>query len=101
MKQFEKDEIRELPSKYKPIGAWGYFGLNILFSLPVIGLICLIVFACSSKNIVRRSYARSFFCGLIIAVVILAVVLILAFTVFKGEVAAVLEQLKQMVPAGE
>ena len=101
MKQFEKDEIRELPSKYKPIGAWGYFGLNILFSLPVIGLICLIVFACSSKNIVRRSYARSFFCGLIIAVVILAVVLILAFTVGKEFMAQYLEMFKEMIPAGQ
>lgn len=50
-----------IPSQYKPISAWGYFGYNILFSIPIVGFICLIIFSFDSSNINRRSYARSFF----------------------------------------
>ena len=100
MKKYEKDEIQKLPPKYRPIRAWGYFGLNILFAIPVIGWICLIVFACSKKNIVRRSYARSFFCGLIIAVIVVGIMLILSFTVLKDVLGPVLEQIMQAFPQG-
>ena len=30
----------ELPSQYRPIGAWGYFGYSLLFSIPLVGFIC-------------------------------------------------------------
>ncbi len=86
MRAHERNEINQLPEKYRPIGAWGYFGYNILFSIPIIGFICLIAFACSSKNIVRRSYARSFFC-----VVALVVIAIVAIIVLAGGFSAILE----------
>lgn len=61
-----------IPREYKPISAWGYFGYNILFSIPLVGFICLIIFSFDSSNINRRSYARSFFIiYLIIAIVFL------------------------------
>ena len=85
MKQYEKEEINRLPDKYKPLGAWRYFGYNILFCIPIVGIICLIVFACSSRNINRRSYARSFFCVLIIALVVVGVILLLTFLGLGGE----------------
>ncbi len=66
MNAVELNEIKQLPEKYRPMGAWSYFGYSILFSIPIVGLICLIVFALSSGNINRRSYARSFFCLYII-----------------------------------
>ena len=50
-----------IPSEYTPISAWGYFGYNILFSIPIIGFIFLIIFSFDSSNINRRNYARSFF----------------------------------------
>ena len=50
-----------IPNEYKPISAWGYFGYNILFSIPILGFIFLIVFSFDSSNINRRNYARSFF----------------------------------------
>ena len=34
-----------IPEKYKPISAWGYFGYNILFAIPILGFIILLVFA--------------------------------------------------------
>ncbi len=61
---------QDLPPKYKPIRAWGYVGYNILFSIPLVGLILLIVFAVSDENINRRNYARSFFCVLLIAALV-------------------------------
>lgn len=57
-------------SQFKPISAWGYIGYSILFAIPIIGLILLIVFAFSDRNINRRSYARSYFCWLLIAIII-------------------------------
>ena len=74
MNSYEKNEIRNLPDKYKPLGAWGYFGYQLLFSIPIVGFICLIIFALSDTNVNRRSFARSYFCGFIIAAVILIVV---------------------------
>lgn len=73
----EKNEINNLPAKYKPLGAWHYFGYSILFAIPLVGLICMIVFAVSDKNINRRSYARSFFC---IYIVVAIIVIILVAT---------------------
>jgi len=66
MKSHEKQEISRLPRKYRPLSAWEYFGYNLLFSIPLIGFICLIVFAVSDSNIVRRSFARSYFCIIIL-----------------------------------
>jgi len=70
MKDFEKAEIQTLPPKYRPLGAWTYFLYTILFAIPFIGQIILIVFALSDSNINRRSFARSFFCTLILALII-------------------------------
>lgn len=63
-------EYDRLDPRYKPISAWGYFGYKILFAIPVIGWILLIVFACSGKNYNRRAFARSYFCVLLIAVIL-------------------------------
>lgn len=77
MKKYEKNEIAGLPEKYRPIGAWAYFGLSILYSVPVIGLIFLIIHAVSPANVNRRSFARSFFC--IIAVYLIVIALVIVF----------------------
>ena len=53
----------QLPPKYKPIGAWAYFGWSLLFSLPIAGIIIAIVFAVgSTENINLRNFARAQFC---------------------------------------
>ena len=58
-----------VPSEYKPISMWGYFGYEILFSIPVIGFICLIImsFAAGNKNV--KNFARSYFCMFILALI--------------------------------
>lgn len=70
MNNIEKNEIASLPEKYRPIGAWAYFGLSILYSVPIIGFIFLIIHSLSSANVNRRSFARSFFCIVVICLII-------------------------------
>ena len=65
-----------VPEQYKPIGMWGYFGYQLLFAIPIVGFICLIVFSLSNSNINRRNFARSYFCIVIIALVVAAIVFI-------------------------
>ena len=65
-----------LPEQYRPMSPWGYVGLHILFSLPVIGWIFLIVFSFSDSNINRRNFARSYWCGLILCLIIVAAILL-------------------------
>lgn len=69
-----------LPPAYRPLSPWAYFGLTLLFSLPLVGFILLIVFSFDDSNIHRRNYARSYWCSLVlvVAVTILMVVLFLA-----------------------
>lgn len=58
---------------YTPITMWGYFGYQILFSIPIVGFICVLIFAFSAHNINLRNFARSYFCFLIIVLVILGI----------------------------
>jgi len=73
-----------IPNEYKPLSAFGYLGYNILFNIPLIGLILLIVFSLDNSNLVRRNYARSFF--IIYALVI--IILILVFVIIGAGVAS-------------
>ena len=63
-----------IPEEYKPITMWGYFGYEILFSIPCVGLILLLVFAFGgTKNVNLRNFARSYFCFVILLVVLFAI----------------------------
>ncbi len=73
MQDYERYEILRIPKKYRPIGAWGYFWLNILFSIPVVGFVSLFCMALFSGNICRRSYARSFFCWLLVSLILFGI----------------------------
>ena len=65
--------------QFRPVSAWGYVGYSILFSIPIIGLILLIVFALSSENINRRNFARSYFCALLLSIIIVIALSALVF----------------------
>lgn len=58
---------------------WAYVGYNLLFMLPIVGFILLIVFSVDNDNINRRNYARSFFCVMLLALIISVVALIPLF----------------------
>lgn len=97
MTTFEKAEIRRLPKKYRPMGAWSYFWHSILYAIPVLGWVCLIWGACSDRNINRRSYARTYFVAWAIAILMVAVVAILVAT---GVIPAdILEQVIEKAPS--
>ena len=64
-----------IPEEYRPISMWGYFGYEILFSIPVVGFICLIIFAIGAKNVNKKNFARSYFCYTIICLVVFLVAL--------------------------
>ena len=71
-------QVPQIPDNYKPVSAWGYVGYNILFCIPLVGLILLIVFSFSDKNINRRNYARSFWCVLLLSLIIAIIIVILS-----------------------
>lgn len=82
-----------VPSEYKPISPWGYVGLNILFAIPIVGFILLIVFSFSKANLNRRNYARSFWCVLLLAIIlIVALAIIGALTGTTEELISMLQQ---------
>ena len=81
----------------RPISPWAYFGYSILFSIPVVGFICLIVFSLSDTNINRRNYARSFWCGLIIGLILFAVIFVIVIA--TGGLTVLFENIKNMIPS--
>ncbi len=79
---YNLDAMVEASPKYKPISMWGYFGYQLLFCIPCVGIIMLIVFAFGGgTNVNLKNFARSYFCMLIIGV-ILAVILFVLFSSF-------------------
>lgn len=61
----------------KIMGPWAYVGLRILYAIPVIGLIFLIIFTFSSGNINRRNFTRSYWCWILVALIIFALLFVL------------------------
>ncbi len=66
-----------IPNEYRVLSPWAYFGYSILFAIPLIGFILAIVFAFDNSNLNRRNFARSYFCGLLIAVILLVLFAVL------------------------
>ncbi len=81
MKKNKKMNTSEmlLPPEYRPLSPWGYFWRAVLYSIPVIGLIFLIVNAISGKSRHGRSFARSYFCGLLFAIIVAVVAAVAGF----------------------
>ncbi len=75
--------IDQLPAKFKPLSAWSYFWHSVLFSVPIVGLVFLIIFAIGAHNVNKRSFARSYFC---VYILFAAIGLILFFTGALGSV---------------
>ena len=56
------------------MGAWSYFGLSILYCIPLVGFIFLICHACMMSHENRCHYARSYFCILVVMLILVALV---------------------------
>ncbi len=65
------DNEQNTSEEYRPLGMWEYFGYEILFSIPCVGLIMLLIFSFGgTRNINLRNFARSYFCYAIVILVI-------------------------------
>lgn len=61
-------------SRYAPIGAWGFVGSFLLMSIPVVGTILTIVWACGgAHNQNRRGLARASLLMLLLLAILYAV----------------------------
>lgn len=69
------------PDQFKPLSPWGYVGYTLLFAIPIIGQIFLIVFTFSKKNLNRRSYARSYWCYLLLGLLVLGIVYLTGYQI--------------------
>ncbi|HOZ54199.1 MAG TPA: hypothetical protein PKY25_02610 [Bacilli bacterium] len=69
--------------QFNLLSPWAYIGYNILFSLPIIGLIMMIVFAVDKDtyNVNRRNYARSMLYAMLLVAAISTAIIII-FVVF-------------------
>ncbi len=62
-----------IPYEIQPLSPWTYFGLGILYALPLVGWIFLVIHAIGASNINKRNYARSFFCVYALAIVLIII----------------------------
>lgn len=86
----EIDVQQQIPDSHKPISMWGYFGYELLFSIPVVGFIILIVFALGgAANVNLRNFARSYFCYMILVLIVAVIIFV---TIFAAGGAAYLSQ---------
>lgn len=74
----------DIPPEYRPLSGWAFFWLKVLFCVPVVGLIFLLVFTFDGSNLSRRNFARSYWCGLLVALIIVVVFLVIAFAFLGG-----------------
>ena len=81
----------------QPISPWAYFGYSLLFSIPIVGFICLVIFSVSDTNINRRNYARSFWCGLVIGIILTVVIFVIAIA--TGGLTVLFENIKNVIPS--
>ena len=89
--------LESLPKEVRPISSWGYVGYTILYSIPVIGLLFLIIFSFShNKN--RRNFARSYWCRLLIALIIIALCA-LGYVIFREQINEVISEVMTDVRA--
>lgn len=81
-----------IPEEYKPISMWGYFGYELLFSIPCVGFILLLVFAFGgTKNVNLKNFARSYFCYFIIAAAI--TVIVITIMIALGGLSTIIERI--------
>lgn len=75
---FVQPTANTIPPENRPLSPWAYWGLQILYAVPIVGFIFLIIHSCSGANINRRNFARSYWCSLILVGIIGLIYLIVA-----------------------
>ncbi len=67
MEDFNEQSI---PEQYRPVSTWAFVGYFLLCCIPIVNIVCLIIFACSDSNINRRNFARAYLVIFGIAIVL-------------------------------
>lgn len=57
MKPQEKEDIRNMPEEYRPLGAGRIWLYRLLFLIPLVGFFIMVCFAFDMKNFARRQFA--------------------------------------------
>ena len=70
------------PGRFRPLSPVAYIAFGLLFMLPVVGLLCAILFAFLAKNVNLRIFARA--CILWHAIAVTAVAAFAAVLYSKG-----------------
>lgn len=73
-----------IPPEYKPMSPWAYFGWSLLYSIPFVGFVLLIVMSFAPRNKNHKNFTRSYWCGALIVLALVVVVLLLAFALGGG-----------------
>ena len=57
----------------RPITAWGYFGYELLFAIPFVGLLCAFIMIFAAQNVNVKNFAKSQFCFVVILAIFVGV----------------------------
>ena len=69
----------DLPPEYRPVSMWGYVGYEVLFSLPVVGLVLMFIFSFSgTDNANLKNFARAKLIMIAIGVALFVVLIVAA-----------------------
>lgn len=60
-------------SHYRPLSTLSYMGYALLFSIPLLGLIPLVLFSLDGSHINRRNFARAWLCFVLIGLLLLGI----------------------------
>ena len=76
---------KNISEEYRPISPLGYIGYQILFSIPIIGFICILIYAFgdSNKNINLRNFAKSYLYVIAIIVLLTLLSILTAWLTFQ------------------
>ncbi len=66
----------------KPISAWGYVGYSFLYAIPVVGWIVWLINALFAKNRNVKSHARSYFCAILLALVLVVIAVVVVAVLY-------------------
>ena len=87
------------PTVYKeePISTGGYIGIMLLLAIPVINLLCLIIWACGGcSKVNKRNFARAVLFWMLIGIIISGLIFLAITWLFSDEIKALKESLLQL-----
>ncbi len=102
MNKVEKDEIAQLPEKYRPLTMWSIIGWSILFNVFFgISFILTLVFAFNRGNINRRSLARFWLLLKLLGLLAIALVIVVLIVtgVMEGIISSIQDILSELIPS--